>query len=375
MNYKRRFQWLDRRNCYTAHPPLSATTGRLLQRAWSNLSQWHERQLVFLANGVPDLAIMLAPIAGTADYEGVLHFAHRIPATAGAAVMRQYGCHIWEWGADWSAVGQRYAQLIRDYVAAPGFGPMIGVSAPVSAPVHTYGDGAQHFVVRYDDMTLPAMGGAYHHAAIRLRNVIPAAVSVYPVAPPPADLTAAQEQALSSVFGVGQVIRGLDEAAPPPAGLGSVGTLTRLIGDGTVIAESAELMTRRLLWSWAHPVGLWFDNFEAGVTVWDTPIIRTLPRDLIADVGGTIRAEPVFILQGSEGVVLTLTSGAGAWSYTIPAGGLAVPTMVTPAMGAPPAGLLVAADVADGVSLTATAPARADWCLIHTCQGFEGAPW
>jgi hypothetical protein len=368
MTYKRHYQYLDRRRCYTAFPPLSANTGRPLQRAWSHLSQWKERESVFLANGVPDSSIML-----DASHDGYLHIPMRPPdPTDAPAHERQYGVHIWEWPKDWAVTGDvRYADLIPDYVNFPLVTQNILSYPEATYTAATYGDEAVLFAKRYNDMMIPSNSGGWWHAAIRLHKVIMAACSIAPFPPPP-PLIPGQEQCQSSEFGVGRVIRGHDAGVCE----GSLGTITRLIGDGAGTDEDAECLTRRLLFSWAHPVGLWYDTMSASVVIWNE-IPRVLTRNLRGLVGHQHVVEPVVVVTGDEGVVFGWVNPTNAttWTHTIPAGGYAVPTMVTPAMGDVGSNLTITDGTETLLTFGATGPTDAEEVLFHTVQLWEGSAW
>jgi hypothetical protein len=365
MSFKRYFKRTDRRTCYTAWPPLSANTGRLLQRAWSHLSQWKERESVFLADGVPDVNIML-----DAGYDGYLHLPLRPPDKANGDTDRQYGVHIAEWPYDWNRIGGvRSASLIPDYVGAPAVMTDIALASSLGSTAATYGDIAVPFAHTYDLIEIPSAAGAWHHAAIRLRKVIMAACSVAPFPPAPA-LEYDQEQCQSSEFGVGRVIRGHDAGVCE----GSLGSLTRLVGDGTGADEDAECLTRRLLFSWAHPVGLWYSTMSAGITVWDETA-RVLTRNLRDLVAHAHVIEPVLVVTAFPDVELKWSFGGTSWVHTVPAGGYAVPTMITPAMGDVGSNLTVTDGTECDLQFFVSAPTDAEEVVIHTAQLWEGSAW
>ena len=370
MSFKRYFKRIDRRACYTAFPPQSAATGRLLQRAWSHLSQWKERESVFLANGIPDSSHML-----DIGWDGYLHIPIRPPDKANITADRQYGIAIAEWPYGWGGPGApggvRSASLIPDYVGAPAVMTDIALASSLCTYAATYGDPAVMFAQTYDDMVIPSAAGAWHHAAIRLRKVIMASCSVAPYPPPP-PLDYDQEQCQSAEFGVGRVIRGHDAGVCE----GSLGTLTRLVGDGAGTDEDAECLTRRLLFSWAHPVGLWSQNMQFGVAIWDETA-RVLTRNLRGLVAHQHAIEPVLVVSAFPGVIYKWSNPANAtaWTHTVPGGGYAAPTMVTPAMGDVGSNLTVEDGTETTLVFTITGPTAAEESLVHTAQLWEGSAW
>jgi hypothetical protein len=318
-----------------------------------------------MATGIPDKALMLdATICGT------LHFVTRWPDRQGV-LPRQYGVHIWEWEIDRHPGGgvavDGTASLIPDYTAPV---PVLIGTVPGTPGVDaTYGYFAVPFAYRYQEMTIQPNAGAWVHSAIELDHVVPAAVVVAPMPHQIEEFDAEQEQVVSTSCGVGRIIRGHSVAST-----GSLGTLARRVGNGTMAEESAESLGRRLLWSFAHPVGLYVTGADLGVTVWDDEIWiqqRALsPRYVVGTVW------PVMIItcaQADTEIKFVEIATGSSWTYTTT--GLEVATMITPGAGAPAAGLATDPTSSHLITVTVTSVDQADELLIHSAFIWSGDPY
>jgi hypothetical protein len=314
---------------------------------------------------VPEKAIML-----DASLCGMLHFVTRWPDRQDATP-RQYGVHIWEWVLDRKPGGgaptDGSAWLIPDYTAPVPV--LISTIQGTSDTDATYGDEARAFGYRYQDMTIQPNAGAWVHSAIELDHVMPAAVVVAPMPHQITDFDTAQEQVSGSACGVGRVIRGHS-----PLSLGSLGTLVRRVGNGTVAEESAESLGRRLLWSFAHPVGLYITTASAGVTIWDDEIWIQQRALSPRYTSGTVWPALVITCAQADTTIKFIDVTAGtSWVYVTT--GLEVATMITPGAGLPAAGLATDPTIPHLITVVVESVDDADELLIHSAFIWSGDPY
>jgi hypothetical protein len=131
--------------------------------------------------------------------------------------------------------------------------------------------------------------------------------------------------------------------------------------------DSAERMTRKALFSWCHPDGLYLGNSLSSQNVFNNLTIRVSATGVVRRNGSIL---PSFVLTGTEGTDITVTNAttSTSWTYAIPAGGISNPTLVTDSDGTGTITLDISQD--NYLTITATTGA-AEEAHIHTVALWE----
>lgn len=123
----------------------------------------------------------------------------------------------------------------------------------------------------------------------------------------------------------GSIIRG-NTGSYSAGDFGKLGVYSRISGDSSV--DTAESATRRCLFQWGHPAGVWSDQNSFNNVIGDFPW-PVYPRNLLrCEVADTrvVRLIPAVVVTASDGAEIKFTCGTS--SITLTAGAYATPTLL-----------------------------------------------
>lgn len=192
-----------------------------------------------------------------------------------------------------------------------------------------YLDTAQAFDA--DDFLVTSTDGSYKVGLVEIENTQLAAASLYLA--PKQTIDEDQQLVAEKDVAIGQVIRGYTGT-----GRRSVGDIVHYTGGGKGDYDTAEWATRKCFGQIMIPRGYWTDSTSYQQFWGDQFFWYINPRALSDFLQGGIDTtviEPTIVVSGDEGseVRVTNTNSGNTWTYTIPAGGIANPTLITDSSG------------------------------------------
>jgi hypothetical protein len=220
----------------------------------------------------------------------------------------------------------------------------------------------------YPGCPCPSLFGA---GKLTTYNLLPAALGVFEW---PTSLTEEQLAVYQRDVDSGQIIRGYEANEAQ-----SLGMLAHMTGDGTHLTEYVERMTRRCLFQFPHPVGIYIAGGEGGFSgnIFGARgvTLKTRTRNLCGDSAGVQACFPALVYSlGEEGCSITYTSAAttDTWTYNQTAW-QASPHLVGSVDDTVDT-LDTHIDGDDYITISAVVPAGEE-LLIHTVSLWEGPAW
>jgi len=378
--HKKTLPWLDWRRGQTAKLPRSAKTGAPLQGAVQYLTQWAQNGNQFTFTGPPE-----RDINGEGNVEGEVDCCFYVifhsPARPGGVIWKRLGALLVTWRHDTGGD----AQMITwrpDYSDA-GDERTLYDEASFSMPADTYGDLSHgiEIVLGSEDFVFSPLDteGAMVCGRLRCRQLLPAALSIFQIPDSVGDLDREQLQVILDDMEPARVIRGYDPADTDCDRIGSLGGLQHLVAAPKIIAswtDNVEATTRRVLFQWGHPRGLWLSGSE--LNIFGDWTFRVRLRELAAAPYDQICYPGVIVQGGSAGATITYTSSiAGdAWIFTF-AQTIAAPTLITwdhnDAHGITNQdGLYCRAGAEEEITISCTVAGEDKQILVHTVALCEG---